>query len=224
MFITSKYSGYNRHGEQVAAGYFLILTQPKYDSLKYPAYAEECACGKTREQHASEALTAVPDCSKHGIVARIRELDSLVKGSPEYNSARDEMEELWATQNHHHDRHIAGCPECEAYKSYYSECRTFRLSHNSYPIRAIVRYVRMGQFGNFMMGRARVLGKSITLSGSYGSDGLPASVDDDIYELGAELPQELRDKWNTGGGWNGAGSEAPLMRKWALDTFPQPKH
>src|ERR1039458_3417520 len=29
MFITSKYNGYNRNGEQVAAGLFLLLIQPK---------------------------------------------------------------------------------------------------------------------------------------------------------------------------------------------------
>jgi hypothetical protein len=29
------------------------------------------------------------------------------------------------------------------------------------------------------------------------------------------IPQELHDAWNKGGGWNGAGSEAPKMVEWA---------
>jgi hypothetical protein len=99
------------------------------------------------------------------------------------------------------------------------------LKHISYPLRAIVRYVRMKQFGHFMMGSAVVGKHRLILSGSYGSDGLPYTVkDDEVYEAGVELPQELFDKWNNGGGWNGAGSEAPAMRAWALDIFyPKPK-
>jgi len=74
----------------------------------------------------------------------------------------------------------------------------------------------MGQFGQFMMGFARVHGHRITLSGSYGSDGLTCNVLDAVYNAGVELPAELRDAWNSGGGWNSAGSEAPKMRQWAL--------
>jgi hypothetical protein len=70
-----------------------------------------------------------------------------------------------------------------------------------------------------MMGSVRIKGKSLTVSGAYGSDGLPKSVPREIWELGVELPQDLYDKWNTGGGWNSAGSEAQAVRDWALATF-----
>lgn len=133
MYITSKYSGYNRHGEQTAAGKFLILMQPK---------------------------------------------------APEGMRAADAV---------HYE--------------------------TSAPIRAIVRYVRMRQFGNFMMGTARIGKHRVTLSGSYGSDGLPCTVPQEAYEMGVEVPAHLIEMWNKGGGWNSAGNEATEMRKWALESF-----
>jgi hypothetical protein len=73
-----------------------------------------------------------------------------------------------------------------------------------------------------MMGYARVHGERITLSGSYGGDGLPTSVPDAIYGAhGIVLPAELVAEWNHGGGWNGAGSEAASMRKWALQNLAE---
>ena len=67
-----------------------------------------------------------------------------------------------------------------------------------------------------MMGFARVKGERITLSGSYGSDGLPKTVSDKVFNEGIPLPDDLRERWNKGGGWNGAGNEANAMREWAL--------
>jgi hypothetical protein len=68
-----------------------------------------------------------------------------------------------------------------------------------------------------MMGFIRVHGKRIVLSGSYGGDGLTCNVPDDVYgRCGIELPRELVEAWNTGGGWNSAGGEAPKMREWAM--------
>ena len=89
------------------------------------------------------------------------------------------------------------------------------------PIRAIVRKVAMRQCGHFMMGIARIKNQSIVLSGSYGADGLSKSVPTEVYQMGVPLPDDLYDVWNTGGGWNSAGSEASAMRKWANDTFPR---
>jgi len=89
------------------------------------------------------------------------------------------------------------------------------------PIRALVRFVSLTQFGHFMMGSARAFGHHITVSGSYGSDGLPCSVPPDVYAKAVPVPSELIEMWNKGGGWNGAGSEAPLMREWARKTFPK---
>jgi hypothetical protein len=209
MFISTKYSGYNRHGEQSAAGYFLILMQPKtFESLKYPQYKKECAiCGSLSSEHENKHIAT--ECSYHGIVERLRQ------------RARMKQE---ATDEDLIPSFVAGCVECETVQRLKTEagCQFFKVQSNSYPLRAIVRYVRMRQLGHFMMGSARVNGHSLTLSGSYGSDGLPTSVPDDVYDAGVELPQYLYDAWNKGGGWNSAGSEAAQMREWAKQTFPKP--
>lgn len=89
------------------------------------------------------------------------------------------------------------------------------------PLRAVVRKVALRQFGHFVMGRARIAGRSFTVSGAYGSDGLPLTVPADVYALGVEVPAELHAAWNNGGGWNSCGSEAPAMREWAIKTFPK---
>ncbi len=90
------------------------------------------------------------------------------------------------------------------------------------PIKALVRKVALEQFGHFMMGYARIYGHTLTVSGSYGSDGLPIAVEDDIYERAAVLlPQDLYNAWNNGGGWNSAGKESGLMRKWALENLDE---
>jgi hypothetical protein len=80
---------------------------------------------------------------------------------------------------------------------------------------ACVRKVALRQLGHWMMGRVNLCGKWHTVSGSYGSDGLPMTVDQ-LPKDAKPLPRELYDAWNKGGGWNGAGSEAPAMRDWAL--------
>lgn len=78
-----------------------------------------------------------------------------------------------------------------------------------------VRHVALRQLGQFMMGFARVEGKTISVSGAYGNDGLPLAPEKLPRPKDAvQVPQELRDAWNNGGGWNGAGSEADMMRKW----------
>lgn len=82
--------------------------------------------------------------------------------------------------------------------------------------RAIVRKVALRQLGHFMMGSARVKGKSLTISGSYGGDGNGIQVSDDIFDAAVPLPPDLVDAWNKGEGWNGAGAEACAMRTWAL--------
>ena len=88
------------------------------------------------------------------------------------------------------------------------------------PIKALVRKVALRQVGHFMMGVARIYGQSISISGAYGGDGLPRSVPREIYDRAkVVLPDYLRDLWNNGGGWNGAGSEAPEMKKWALQNL-----
>jgi hypothetical protein len=91
------------------------------------------------------------------------------------------------------------------------------------PIRALVREVAMHQCGHWMMGSARAFGHKILLSGSYGGDGLPTSVPQEVYDRATPVPQELIDAWNKGGGWNSAGSEAPAMARWAVKTLLKEK-
>lgn len=86
-------------------------------------------------------------------------------------------------------------------------------------MRAIVRKVALCQFGHFMMGYARIANKSIVVSGSYGSDGLPLDVDSKIYNMGYPVPPELYDLWANGGGWNSSGNESQSFRQWAIDNL-----
>jgi hypothetical protein len=90
---------------------------------------------------------------------------------------------------------------------------------NGNNLRAVVRQVALCQLGHWMMGTARIKGESVTVSGAYGGDGLPKTVSRKVYEAGIPLPKELYEAWNKGGGWNGAGNEAPAMRKWACENL-----
>ena len=83
---------------------------------------------------------------------------------------------------------------------------------------ACVRKVALQQFGHFMMGSANLSAKWSTVSGAYGSDGLPMTVDA-LPSDAKLLPVELYDAWNKGEGWNSAGREAPSIRQWARNTF-----
>ncbi len=83
-------------------------------------------------------------------------------------------------------------------------------------IRALVRKVAMRQCGHWMMGIAHAFGHRLSLSGSYGGDGLTVTVPRDVFDQAVPIPQDLHDAWNKGGGWNSAGSEAGAMRTWAL--------
>jgi len=201
MFITSKYNGYNRNGEQIAAGLFLILTQPK-PSAKYPMRSETCHdCGLTEAAHN-------------------------IPLSSEVQAISDKMHRIWmaifkARTVENSEDSLDACEVILSAKHRVEGCRYFRPSMINYPIRAIVRHTSLSQLGQFMMGFARVHGERITLSGSYGSDGLPSNVSDAVYERGLELPQELREAWNNGGGWNSAGSEASAMRTWALKNLAE---
>lgn len=88
-------------------------------------------------------------------------------------------------------------------------------------VRGIVRSVSLRQLGQFMMGRVTIAGHKLSVSGSYGSDGLLKDVPRKVWERGVPLPPALYDAWAHGNGWNGAGNEADAMREWARATFPQ---
>jgi len=102
-----------------------------------------------------------------------------------------------------------------------------------YPkLRAVVRSVRMHQFGHWMMGSMELgpidpgpaMGGgprriSITLSGTYGSDGLTCDPEryPGLWETLMEVPDDLAEQFWNGGGWNSAGKEGPSMRAWAVE-------
>lgn len=85
-------------------------------------------------------------------------------------------------------------------------------------IYAVVREVALRQLGHWMMGFARIEGKTYTMSGCYGNDGLPVTIGK-IPKDAKKVPQELVEAWNKGGGWNSCGSEAQAMVEWAKETF-----
>lgn len=90
------------------------------------------------------------------------------------------------------------------------------------PYRGLVRYVKMSQSGHFMVGSVSIRSQAgmrhiISLSGAYGADGLIREVPNAIYAMGTDLPAELHDKWNRGGGHNSVGMEAPDMDAWAKE-------
>lgn len=85
---------------------------------------------------------------------------------------------------------------------------------------AVVRKVALRQCGHWMMGRANLGGKWVTVSGAYGNDGLMMTVET-LPKDAVRLPLDLYEKWNKGGGHNSAGSEASAMRAWALETFKE---
>jgi len=87
--------------------------------------------------------------------------------------------------------------------------------------RAIVRKVALRQLGHFMMGSTIIKGHTISLSGAYGNNGLVVDVPTEVYEMGVEIPDELYERWNNGGGGNSCGSEAPYFKTWALENIKQ---
>lgn len=91
--------------------------------------------------------------------------------------------------------------------------------------RAFMRQVRLSQCGQFMMGHARIadrpaievnnLALRLSMSGTYGSDGLPKTVPRWIWQHGVQIPKEIADLWAVAGGHNDSGHEGQLFREWA---------
>ena len=86
-------------------------------------------------------------------------------------------------------------------------------------LRAVIRKCHMEQMGHYMMGKVRIAGDSHTVTGTYGNNGLPKSIDPEIWKNAVPLPDELYEAWASGGGWNSAGSEAEAMQQWADENF-----
>lgn len=116
---------------------------------------------------------------------------------------------------------------------------TERYADGKKKLRAFVRRATLRQCGHFMMGSIlATLNRrpiNITVSGTYGNDGLPCDsgfknhADKSIryeerplvnlWDVAHELPEELTRAFWAGDGWNGAGSEGPLMRQWAEENL-----
>lgn len=82
----------------------------------------------------------------------------------------------------------------------------------------IVRHCSLSQCGHWMMGTISIAGQPITVSGTYGDDGLPMDYENLSLEARSklvEIPKNVQDAFWSGGGWNSSGSEAPAMREWA---------
>ena len=98
---------------------------------------------------------------------------------------------------------------------------------------ATVRFVRMEQVGQWMMGETHINGKRLGLSGGFGNDGLPnhfiesrlvfGDTEKEISweEDGGEfvfVPTVLTLRYWTSSGHNAVGSAAPLFKQWAAST------
>lgn len=201
MFIENSKRSYTRSGEQTTGrARFLILVSRgmirEYSTCTHCAgFGKRVAFAPDLGQEISAAK--IVDC-QYCEPIRCNACDA--KGYT-YNPAVDE--------------HAKQCTPCKGsgYTGYTGQA--YRYVHTK-EIRAIVRKVSMHQCGHFMMGSARIGGKTISLSGSYGGDGLTVTVDQDIFDRAIPLPAELYEAWSKGGGWNSAGNEAPDMRTWAL--------
>lgn len=95
----------------------------------------------------------------------------------------------------------------------------FRPPAERRELRCLVRYVRMTQFGHFMMGRVRVGEHKLGLSGSYGADGLPCDPPPNLWERLHPLPTTLAELYWKSDGHNSSGAEGPALRTWALENL-----
>lgn len=87
---------------------------------------------------------------------------------------------------------------------------------------ACVRSCALSQCGHFMMGTIRIGGKSITVSGAIGSDGLPLdlqTVPTAYRDRLIEVPEAIAAIYWKDDGWNTIGSAGMTLRDWAL-TLP----
>ena len=83
----------------------------------------------------------------------------------------------------------------------------------------VVRRCALRQLGHWMIGRIRVGSQTLTVSGTYGEDGLPLDLDkveESNRRFLAPVPPELVEAFWKGGGHNCAGTEAPAMHAWGL--------
>jgi len=193
MFIKSSQSGYSRNGEQFARGSFLIVFS--HNSFKWEEQNNTPhteLTGQTFDVTHGDGFTIQKVCQCGGT------------GLSAYK------------------------PNEKAPSYYLKYCPVHGTEYKTMPkdlerkLYACVRHVSLRQLGHWMMGTARIADQSLTLSGSYGSDGLPCDYEkltESARTKLIELPAELIEEFWKGGGHNCAGSEASAMRNWALATF-----
>lgn len=96
------------------------------------------------------------------------------------------------------------------------------------PLRACVRKVRLSQLGHFMMGRIKLGGAEVVLSGAYGNDGLPVHLEHKgmdkevaryVWNKLVEVPRDLAMEFWKGGGHNSHGNEWPNLMAWAKENL-----
>jgi hypothetical protein len=195
MFIERSASGYDRSGQQVTRrARFLILV-----SLGLERIEETCV-----------------RCNGTGKIGW--EEDGLHGEKSCFNCIPIEClacERKGWTYDEKVDERAKTCEPCNGSGYLGPSGKQSRYVHHT-EIRALVRKVAMSQRGHWMMGRARVFGHSLSLSGSYGGDGLTVTVPREIFDRAVPIPPELHEAWNKGGGHNSAGNEALAMRDWAL--------
>lgn len=190
MFITRSQGGYNRHGEQFARGSFLmVFSHNEYTWEDQNNRPHFEDHGKVFDVIAGEGFTIQKTCQ--------------CAGSAPYTYTKAEDVPSY---------YLKYCPvHSIEYKHMPSE-----LNRKLY---ACVRHVSLRQCGHFMMGSARIAGQVVTVSGAYGSDGLPMDYEkltQSAQQKLVEVPTDLAEKFWQGGGHNSAGEEAPAMREWAL--------
>lgn len=194
MFIKTSQSGYDRNGEQFARGSFLILFS--HNPHKWAEQHNRPHFedhGKTFDVVSGEGFVIQKTCQ--------------CAGTAPYTYTKAEDVPTY---------YLRYCPvHQEEYREMPAD-----MSRKLY---ACVRHVSLRQFGAWIMGRARIAGQSVTLSGSYGADGLTCDYEDLTPAARAkltEVPTEVAEQfWKGEGGHNCAGSEGPVMREWAKRTF-----
>lgn len=82
--------------------------------------------------------------------------------------------------------------------------------------RAIVRTVSLKQCGHFMMGKARIQGETYVVSGTFGNDGLPMDVPEEVYRNATVIPDDVLNPY-----WKGSDPEEGYtgMYEWARKEF-----
>lgn len=119
-------------------------------------------------------------------------------------------------------RYVRGTSVEDAYVDTCYSCGgtgTRKVLVNRKGMSAVVRMVALHQLGHFMCGYARIFGVKVFVEGSYGSNGLPVTVSDELFARGVPVPDYLYDAWNHGGGHNAAGGEAQSMVEWAQSNM-----